>query len=251
MINLIYKKAVRGAVRRALGSALRFVKAEKYDHTQALEFTKLKPLLDCCEKKRIVDIGANDGKSFSNSYPLLKRGWEGLLVEANPNHIPTIERNLAGSEFTIEHCAITPEKQEFVYLRLDNVTQLNLRASIRSDDGKWVRDNLSDTKIKVSAHTIESLLDRHPEYVDSDVLTIDIEGLDSDVLMSIPAKFKPEIIIAEIDFEDIQKAHKKLENMIERGYVLIARIGCNEIYINKDSYLLQNQTVKLFIENNF
>ena len=66
-----------------------------------------------------------------------------------------------------------------------------------------------------------------------------------------PTDFKPAIIIAEIDFEDIEKAHRRLENMINRGYVLVARIGCNEIFLNKDSYLIKKQEVKTFIQNNF
>ena len=251
MIKFVYKKIVRGNVRRIIGKIIRYVKSERFDHSQALEFTKLKPLFDSCDIKRIIDIGANDGKSYSNSYPLLKRCWEGLLVEANPKHISTIKKNLTGSKFVVEHCAITPDETDFVYLRLDSVTRLDLRASIRNDGGNWVKENLSDHKVRVTTHTIKTLLDRHPDYVNSDVLSIDIEGLDSDVLISMPTDFKPAIIIAEIDFEDIEKAHRRLENMINRGYVLVARIGCNEIFLNKDSYLIKKQEVKTFIQNNF
>ena len=33
---------------------------------------------------RLLDIGANDGITFSNSYDLIKIGWSGVLVEPSP-----------------------------------------------------------------------------------------------------------------------------------------------------------------------
>ena len=33
---------------------------------------------------RFLDVGAYDGKTFSNTYALAERGWEGVLVEASP-----------------------------------------------------------------------------------------------------------------------------------------------------------------------
>ena len=76
MISKVYCLLMRGPFRRTVGRLLHFLRAEKYDFTQALEYTKLKVIFDQCENKTLIDIGANDGKTFSNSYPLLKRGWE-------------------------------------------------------------------------------------------------------------------------------------------------------------------------------
>src|SRR4051794_6308405 len=32
----------------------------------------------------LVDVGAHDGRSLSNSYPFLQQGWAGMLVEPLP-----------------------------------------------------------------------------------------------------------------------------------------------------------------------
>ena len=36
---------------------------------------------------RLLDVGAYTGKEFSNSLALIERGWEGVLVEPNPNSL--------------------------------------------------------------------------------------------------------------------------------------------------------------------
>src|ERR1700678_3215631 len=43
-------------------------------------------ILDCFNgaKGHFLDIGANDGKTLSNSYALVERGWPGVCVEASP-----------------------------------------------------------------------------------------------------------------------------------------------------------------------
>lgn len=41
---------------------------------------------------RLLDIGAFDGTTFSNSRALIERGWDGVMVEANPNSFIALAR---------------------------------------------------------------------------------------------------------------------------------------------------------------
>jgi hypothetical protein len=44
-----------------------------------------------------VEFGAMDGKAFSNTYRLAeKAGWSGCYIEANPQYIPALRKNLEG-----------------------------------------------------------------------------------------------------------------------------------------------------------
>ena len=36
---------------------------------------------------RLLDIGAFDGKTFSNSLALFEKGWSGVVVEPNPESL--------------------------------------------------------------------------------------------------------------------------------------------------------------------
>ena len=42
--------------------------------------------------KRLLDIGAYDGKSLSNSLALIEMGWTGVLIEASPTNFTKIIR---------------------------------------------------------------------------------------------------------------------------------------------------------------
>lgn len=44
-------------------------------------------LLDGCHRKRLLDVGAYDGVTFSNSRQLILDGWTGVLVEPSPINV--------------------------------------------------------------------------------------------------------------------------------------------------------------------
>src|SRR6266404_9060713 len=55
------------------------------DTTEHGEFLVLRHLITEDFPKLVVDVGANDGFLASNSYPLIKRGWRGILIEPHPD----------------------------------------------------------------------------------------------------------------------------------------------------------------------
>ena len=40
-----------------------------------------------------IDVGALDGKRFSNTYALEERGWTGICVEAHPTYAALAKKN--------------------------------------------------------------------------------------------------------------------------------------------------------------
>lgn len=50
---------------------------------------------------KLLDIGAYDGITFSNTYALMQQGWEGVFVEAAPNIFAACQRNLEGLKATM------------------------------------------------------------------------------------------------------------------------------------------------------
>lgn len=47
---------------------------------------------------RFLDIGANDGRLFSNSLALIERGWSGVMVEPSPRPFSELMDNHGGNE---------------------------------------------------------------------------------------------------------------------------------------------------------
>ena len=81
-----------------------------------------------------VDIGAHNGVTFSNTYPLFKSGWSGLLVECDKNRFATLshlyrtmpDATLACTFVTPENVVSLlkgfniPEKFDFLSLDIDS-----------------------------------------------------------------------------------------------------------------------------------
>lgn len=77
----VLPKPLLHAVRKA--RAIRKVFA--VDHSQAGEITLLRKLVNDFEcQKCIIDVGANDGVTISNSLPFVKSGWRAILIEPAP-----------------------------------------------------------------------------------------------------------------------------------------------------------------------
>src|SRR3954468_76817 len=64
---------------------------EFVDVSQHGEAGMLAALVEPDWPRYLVDVGAHDGRSLSNSYPFLQQGWAGLLVEPLPAAFERLE----------------------------------------------------------------------------------------------------------------------------------------------------------------
>src|SRR3990167_9754252 len=56
----------------------------------------------------LLDIGANDGRLFSNSLWLIEHGWGGVMVEPSPKAFEKLKENHGSNEkLYLIKCAIT------------------------------------------------------------------------------------------------------------------------------------------------
>lgn len=64
---------------------------------------------------RFLDIGAWDGKGFSNTYRLAELGWNGVCVEASPTVFPGLIKNHAGNpNIVLVNAAVCPSVPKLV-----------------------------------------------------------------------------------------------------------------------------------------
>jgi len=247
----IYSYFRRSGLRNIVGSMKRFVIREKFDYSQNLEYTKLKTIFDEIPVKIVLDIGAHDGKTYSNSFPLVNRGWRGYLVEPNPENCKRIAENCEGLDIEIVSAAVTPEESGPIALYFDKVTNSNLRASIKApNEDDWSLENLTSEHIIVQSMTIDDIANKYRLPSDIGLLTIDIEGLDTDVIQKMTI-LRPYVIIIEIDFSSLERAKKRTEYLLSIDYIQCFRVGCNEVYLNASYSFFERMEIKKFIENNF
>jgi FkbM family methyltransferase len=144
-----------------------------------------------------VDVGAHHPRRFSNTYHLYKfRDWRGINIDATPGSMKAF-RKARPEDINIE-CAVSDQAAELEFF-VFNETALNtfdphLAAERDGQNGYAVV-----RKTPIQTRTLTDLLDQHlPGNTTIDFLTVDVEGLDLQVLRSNDwRRFAPAVVLAE------------------------------------------------------
>lgn len=173
------------------------------------------------ENGRYFDVGAHHPYNISNTALLYERGWRGVCVEANPNHIKAFEYHRPID--TILNIGVGVVAGELEFFMIDDFSGRN---SFDYDTILEFIKNHPEFKIRtvkqVKVVTLDSLFDM---YGVPDLLCIDIEGLDYPVLQTMLGR--PKVICVENHgkveyFDNLLKLLKydKIFNTIGNGIYL-------------------------------
>jgi len=136
----------------------------------------------------LLDLGANDGITFSNSRLLIENGWGGVLVEASPltfKKLKTLYEN-SNKVICVEKC-LSKEKLKTTFYHntfhhnptagdnMDLLSTIDLSSYERTSS--WG----SFSEFEIECDTIDTVLTSVP-YKKFDFVSIDIEGVDLDIL---------------------------------------------------------------------
>ena len=129
---------------------------------------------------RFWDIGAYDGKTFSNTRALFERGWEGLLVEASPQCFVKLQESYRGHTGIDLLCAAVDTHRGFAkfYDSAGAVASLN-----KDHMEKWKKDQGDFMEIWVPKVVVADLL---PTFGSPQFVSLDIEGKSVSVLAQFP-----------------------------------------------------------------
>lgn len=171
---------------------------------------------------RFLDIGAYNGKIFSNSHALALKGWSGVLVEPSP--IPfkdLIELYRDRVDLELVNCAINGGGLvKFYDCRGDAVSSIN------SDHVEvWGANNKNFRQVWIKALTLDELLFQFGD--DYDFITIDVEGGNIDLLEQIPARVYEEIRLFCIEHDSQQQ--KIQDHLAKYGFKKIHQTAENII----------------------
>ncbi|WP_170234217.1 FkbM family methyltransferase [Segetibacter aerophilus] len=171
-----------------------------------------------------VDIGCNHPINFSNTFELYKRGWTGINVDANPDLIKKF--TLRPKDISVCE-AVSNEVKEMTFYEFEEteVSTLDNRL-LKEWKERWRYKNAR----KVITKTLTQILDENSIPQDIDFLTIDVEGHDFEVLISLDfERYHPELILIEIHDFNIKnyETNKLLQFLDSKGYDLIGYVTLN------------------------
>lgn len=149
-----------------------------------------KKLEDKGEYLCVLDIGANDGKTLSNSLACIERGWSATLVEPSKKAFQKMfllhKDNLKVEMFNVaigDTCAdvIFHESGEHAkHIYGENHSLLS--SLVKSESEKWKGETFTETV--VDCLDFESLYDKTGN-TNFELITIDAEGYDYNILSQI------------------------------------------------------------------
>nr|WP_184487288.1 FkbM family methyltransferase [Neoroseomonas alkaliterrae] len=187
---------------------------------------------------RYADIGAAHPVYDNNTYLFRKAGGSGLLVEADPDYLPEYRHHRPGD--AVEQVAVVPER----LAHQDSITFYAMEDrgwSSISPEHSALAEALGKGGVRrefsVRCATINTLLGRHFADGRIDLLSLDVEGLDAELLGELDfGRFAPKVIIVENDAEDCatgRAAASTVEMMRGKGYVFFGYTFVNTIYASR------------------
>lgn len=171
--------------------------------------------------KKVLDIGAYDGKFLSNSYPLItENNFYGILVEPNPASYSKIYENLNGYQFEAHNIGLSNINTR---IKLNIVENDPTLGSLHKQSKNQISIQLMDFRM------FECIVDLS----NIGIMSIDTEGHDVIVInrMLCYTKVRPQIIITE-SWPQNKSMNKLKENFLNNnGYKKFLQVEENSCYI--------------------
>jgi FkbM family methyltransferase len=182
-------------------------------YSQGMEDMYLLRIFGRTHRGFYVDVGANDGTFVSNTHALYRQGWRGICIEPNP----------------AAYAVLKARRPDDVCLNLavgnsDGVVELSWSGEIT--EGSAVRTPSSGGRsARVEQTTLAQILSAKHAPANIDLLTIDVEGMEYQVLEGLDWQLhRPRIVIVEYNSES-KVNYDAFDLLMQHGYrpVLINR----------------------------
>ena len=185
-----------------------------------------------------VDVGAHHPLRFSNTYLFYLRGWNGINIDAMPGSMAAFNEKRP-RDINLE-IPVSDKSEELTYY-IFNEPALNgfSKELSMSRDGLRGQYKIIETKA-LKTRTLCDILDEYiPDDKHIDFLSIDVEGLDFQVLSSNNwGRYRPSVVVVEVlsnSIDDLPLS-KTYRFMQENGYVCYAKTDRSTFFLENEFY---------------
>jgi len=181
-----------------------------------------------------VDVGAFHPKLYSNTYLFYLKGWRGINIDAMPGSMQSF-RKLRPRDINIE-APIAKTKKKLTYFMFDQPAINGFSQSLSEGRGKSSEFTLIAKK-KLTTSSLKNILNENiPSDQEIDFMTVDVEGMDLEILQSNDwEKYRPKVVIVEdLHFSLEKKDRSKIYTfLVRKQYMLIGKTDVSLIFKSK------------------
>jgi FkbM family methyltransferase len=210
------------------------------DLSQGGEVTLLRQLVnDFGCQKFVVDAGAHDGVTISNSLPFITVGWRGILIEPSPAVFKKLKENHGRRENVTCLQVACSDKTGEADLYLGSDGEEGFLSSLCQTENEWFKQARSSHAVKVKTDTLNNILREQQAPRCPGLLLVDCEGMDYEVLLGLDfSEFRPTVIATEEYEWEPEKHAAKYALLIQNNYSLVQKVGCNTVWVDRSAQRL-------------
>lgn len=171
-----------------------------------------------------VDVGANDPEMWSQTFHLEQLGWDGVLIEPQPDLAAKLRARRRAKVYAVA-CSSPANAGSKMVLHLAGIySSLDPDLSIATVSPEGA--------VEVPVMTLDAVLSEAGAPAPLDFLSIDVEGHEIDVLDGFEFKhWRPRLMLVEDLVLDLT-LHRYLT---ARGYAWMRRTGLNSWYVPNET----------------
>jgi FkbM family methyltransferase len=191
-----------------------------------------------------VEIGAFDGFTYSNTWGLAERGWDGLLVEPIPELAAKCRENhQLHSGVSIAQTAVGACNGIASLMLAGELTTANRAQAAEYLTTPWARSLVTNASIEVPMTTLDSLLVESRIPAKFDLLVVDVEGYEGAVFAGFElTRWLPKMLIVELadthpDLSLTASDDARLSTEIQAtGYRIVYKDAINTVFIHEELF---------------
>ncbi len=181
-----------------------------------------------------VEVGAYHPKLFSNTYLFYKRGWNGVCIEPRPGAEREFEKIRPKDKFV--SLGVGTKKDVLEYYEFDDGAA-NTFSKIQAQKNVKKAKRKLKRKINIAVMPLRDILAScEVKENEIDLLSVDVEGMDWEVLASNDwEKYRPRVIVCEdleFDFRKIGSS-KITKYLLDLGYLLVGKTPYSLVFRDK------------------
>ncbi len=206
----------------------------KTSYSQSGEDVIIDFIFEAClkkEKPTYLDLGTHHSSFMSNTFLFYKNGSRGVCVEPDPELFKEIVKNRKKDQCLNIGVGVSTEKElDFYILSAKALNTFSKEEAEKSSEHTTIKE-----VIKVPVLAINEIIKEYCKEA-PDLLSIDIEGLDFDVIQTLDFnKYRPKIICIETIEYSTQRKNTELINFIaSKNYMVYADTYINTIFVDRN-----------------